>query len=148
MARGAPPGQGVPGGPARLSAFLDANVLVRFFTGDPPEQARRAAAYLARAEELLVPDLVVAEVVDVLESFYKVERPRVVELLRAVLAFPAVVVVDAALLLRALEVYEVERLDFADAYLVACAEASGVGAIASFDRSIDRAGTVLRIEPS
>jgi len=59
-----------------------------------------------------------------------------------------VVVVDAALLLRALEVYEVERLDFADAYLVACAEASGVGAIASFDRSIDRAGTVLRIEPS
>ena len=147
MARGAPPGQGIPGGSARLSALLDTNVLVRFFTGDPPEQARRAAAYLARAEELLVPDLVVAEVVDVLESFYKVERPRVVELLRAVLAFPAVVVVDAALLLRALEVYEVERLDFADAYLVACAEASGVGAIASFDRSIDRVGTVRRIVP-
>ena len=147
MARGAPPGQGVPGGPARLSAFLDTNVLVRFFTGEPPEQARRAAAYLARAEELLVPDLAVAEVVYVLESFYELERPRVVELVQAVLAFPAVVVIDAALLLRALEVYEVERLDFADAYLVASAEASGVGAIASFDRSIDRVGTARRIEP-
>ena len=83
-----------------------------------------------------------------LESFSEVERARVAELLRAVIAFPAVVVVDAALLLRALEVYEVERLDFADAYLVASAEASGVGAIASFDRSIDRLGTVRRIEPS
>ncbi len=131
-----------------MSAFLDANVLVRYHTGDPPGQARRAAAFLARADELLVPDLVVAEIVYVLESFYEVERARVAELLRAVVAFPAVVVVDAALLLRALEVYEVERLDFAEAYLVASAEASGVGAIASFDRSIDRLGTVRRIEPS
>ena len=147
MARGAPPGKGFQAEPATLSAFLDTNVLVRYFTGDPPEQARRAAAYLARADELLVPDLVVAELVYVLESFYEVKRARVAELLRAVLTFPAVVVVDAALLLRALEVYEVERLDFADAYLVASAEASGVGAIASFDRSIDRVGTVRRIEP-
>jgi predicted nucleic acid-binding protein len=147
VARGAPPGKGFPGEPGRLSAFLDTNVLVRYFTGNPPEQARRAAAYLARADELLVSDLVVAEVVYVLESFYEVERARVAELVRAVIAFPAVVVVDAALLLRALEVYEVERLDLADAYLVASAEASGVGAIASFDRSIDRVGTVRRIEP-
>ena len=130
-----------------MSAFLDTNVLVRYFTGDPPAQARAAAGFLARADELLVPDLVVAEVVYVLESFYEVERERVAELVRAVIAFPAVVVVDAALLLRALEVYEVDRLDFADAYLVASAEISGVGAIASFDRSIDRVGTVRRIEP-
>ncbi|MCZ7535045.1 MAG: hypothetical protein M5T61_03230 [Acidimicrobiia bacterium] len=43
--------------------------------------------------------------------------------------------------------YEVERLDFADAYLVASAERSGVDAVASFDRSIDRVTTVRRIEP-
>lgn len=131
-----------------MSAFLDTNVLVRYFTGDPPAQARAAAEFLARADELLVPDLVVAELVYVLESFYEVERERVAELVRAVLAFPAVIVVDAALLLRAVEVYEVNRLDFADAYLVASAEASGVGAIASFDRSIDKVETVRRIEPA
>ena len=39
------------------------------------------------------------------------------------IAFPAVVVVDAALLLRALEVYEVERLDFADSLPLRGAEA-------------------------
>jgi predicted nucleic acid-binding protein len=131
-----------------LSPFLDTNVLIRHLTGDPPAQARRATAFLERADELLLPDLIVAEVVYVLESFYEVERQRVAELMRAIVGFPAVVVVDEALLLRALEVYEVERLDFAEAYLVASAEASGVGAIASFDRVIDRLTTVRRLEPS
>lgn len=130
-----------------MIAFLDTNVLVRHFTGDPPSLAARATRFLAEAEELLVPDLIVAEVVYVLDSFYGVERPQVAELARAVIAFPAVTVMDQALLLRAIEVYEVDRLDFADAYLVASAERSGINAIASFDRSIDRVTTVRRIEP-
>jgi predicted nucleic-acid-binding protein len=86
--------------------------------------------------------------VDVLESFYEVPRARVAELLRAILGFPAVVVLDPAMLLRALEVYETARLDFAEAYLVAQAERSGVGMVASFDRAIDRVGTVRRLEPA
>ena len=132
----------------RLRAFLDTNVLIRHLTGDPPAQARRASAFLEQAHELLVPDLIVAEVVCVLESFYEVERPQVAELARAILGFPAIVVADEPLLLRALEIYEVDRIDFAEAYLVACAEAAGVEAIASFDRSIDRVSTVRRVEPS
>jgi len=40
-----------------------------------------------------------------------------------------------------------DQLDFAEVYLVACAEATGVGAILSFDRSIDRLDTVTRAEP-
>jgi predicted nucleic-acid-binding protein len=129
-----------------LSALLDTNVLIRHLTGDPPAQARRATAFLEQAQELLVPDLIVAEVVDVLESFYEVKRPRVAELVRAIIGFPAIAVVDEPLLLRALEVYEVDRLDFAEAYLVASAETSGVEAIASFDREIDRVATVRRID--
>lgn len=131
-----------------MTAFLDTNVLIRHLTGEPPAQARRATAFLRRAEELLLPDLIVAEVVYVLESFYEVERARVAELVRAIIGYPAILVVDEPLLLRALEVYELDRLDFADAYLVACAEASGVGAIASFDRGIDRVAAVRRVEPS
>ncbi|HET7572658.1 MAG TPA: type II toxin-antitoxin system VapC family toxin [Gaiellaceae bacterium] len=131
-----------------MTAFLDTNVLIRHLTGEPPAQARRATAFLRRAEELLLPDLIVAEVVYVLESFYEVERARVAELVRAIIGYPAIRVVDEPLLLRALEVYELGRLDFADAYLVACAEASGVGAIASFDRGIDRVAAVRRVEPS
>jgi predicted nucleic acid-binding protein len=65
-----------------------------------------------------------------------------------VIAFPAIRVEDPDLLLRAVEVYDTDRLDFADAYLVACAERTGVGSIVSFDRSIDRVSTVERIEPA
>jgi predicted nucleic acid-binding protein len=131
-----------------VSAFVDTNILVRHLTGDPPEQAARASRFLAAADELLLADLVVAEVVYVLESFYEVPRARVAELVRAIIAFPAIVVLDAAMLLRALEVYETARLDFAEAYLVAQAERSGVGVVASFDKAIDRVRTVRRIEPA
>ena len=130
-----------------MSAFVDTNILIRHLTGDPPGQAARATRFLAEADGLLLADLIVAEVVYVLESFYEVERSRVAELVRSILAFDPVRVVDRELLLRAVEVYEIERLDFAEAYLVAAAERSGVDAVASFDRSIDRVATVRRIEP-
>lgn len=130
-----------------MTAFVDTNVLVRHLTGDPPELAARATRYLATTAELLLPDMIFAEVAYVLESFYETPRAQVATTLRAVLAFPAIRVVDADLLQRAVEVYEVHRLDFADAYLVASAERTGVGIIASFDRSIDRVTTVRRDEP-
>jgi len=106
-----------------------------------------ATAALRGPGPLLLTDLVLAECVYVLESFYEVERSRVAELMRAAIALPSIETVDADLLLRALAVYEVDRLDFAEAYLVALAEASGVGQIVSFDRSIDRVDTITRHEP-
>jgi predicted nucleic acid-binding protein len=129
-----------------VSAFVGTNILVRHLTGDPPEQGARATAFLAEADELLLADLVVAETVYVLESFYEVPRARVAELVRAIIAFPVIVVLDSVVLLRSLEVYETDRLDFAEAYLVAQAERSGIGVIASFDRAIDRVTTVRRLE--
>ena len=130
-----------------MTAFVDTNVLIRHLTGDPPELAARAARYLAGADELLLPDLILAEVGYVLESFYEAPRTQVATTLRAVLAYPAIRVLDADLLQRAVEIYEIHRLDFADAYLVASAERTGIGVIASFDRIIDRVATVHREEP-
>ena len=117
-----------------MSAFVDTNILIRHLTGDPPAQAARATRFLADADELLLVDLIVAEVVYVLESYYEVERPRIADMVRAIIGFEPIRVVDDDLVLRAIEVYELDRLDFAEAYLVASAERSGVGAVASFDR--------------
>ena len=131
-----------------MTAFVDTNVLIRHLTGGPPAQARLATRYLERADELLLPDLILAEVAYVLESFYEVGRSEVAEALRAVLTFRAIRVVDAPLLMRTVELYEVHRLDFADAYLAASAERSGVGVVASFDRGLDKVTTVVREEPA
>jgi predicted nucleic-acid-binding protein len=130
-----------------VSAFVDTNVLVRHLTGDPPAMAKRATALLREASELLLADLIVAETVYVLESFYEVPREQIATTVRSLLAFDSISVVDRDVLLRAVEVYEIDRLDFADACLVACAESTGVGRVASFDRSIDRLSTIERVEP-
>lgn len=130
-----------------MSAFVDTNVLVRHLTGDPNEMAVRATAFLLSEPELLLTDLVAAETVYVLESFYKAPRDEIAQAIRSLVAFESIICVDPALLLRAAEVYETDRIDFAEAYLVACAESTGVGKVASFDRSLDRVTTVERIEP-
>src|ERR1700679_1202089 len=96
--------------------------------------ARATAALADENEELLLTDLVLAECVYVLESFYEVERPRVAELRGSAIGLRAIKTVDPPTLVRALEVYELDRLDFAEAYLVAQAEATGVKTVLSFDR--------------
>lgn len=98
---------------ATVSAFIDTNVLVRHLTGDPPELAARATAYLRNEDEILLADLIVAETIYVLESFYDTPRSQIAEAIRALLSLRSVISVDPGVLHRALEVYEVERLDFA-----------------------------------
>ena len=63
------------------------------------------------------------------------------------ITFGSIQTADPGLLLRAIEVYEVHRIDFSDAYLVALAETADVAEIASVDRTIDRLPTVNRVEP-
>jgi len=109
--------------------------------------AARATATLATDSELLLTDLVLAECVYVLESFYEVERPRIAEMMRSAISLPSIRTIDPASLVRALEIYEVDRVDFAEAYLVALAEATGVRQVLSFDCSIDEIGTISRREP-
>lgn len=129
-----------------MTVLLDTNVLVRHFTNDPPTLAAKARSFLQVTDGVFLVDLVVAEIVYVLESYYEAPRAKVAEHVRSVLSSPRVGVADVPLLWRALELYEFQRLDFPEAYLAALAEASGAS-VASFDRSLDRVGTVERLEP-
>ncbi len=130
-----------------LIAFVDTNVLIRHLTGDPPDHAARARTLLREARRLFLTDLILAEVAYVLESFYETARPQVAQSCRSIIAFPAIATVDPERLLRTIEVYEIHRIDFQDAYLVACAESSGVGVVASFDRDFDKVATIRRHSP-
>jgi predicted nucleic-acid-binding protein len=102
---------------------------------------------LATAERLHLTDVVFAETVYVLQSVYRASREHIAPAMRGALGLASIEVDDSALLTRTIDVYEQHRLDFAEAYLVALAEASGVEAIASFDRALDRVETVTRVEP-
>jgi predicted nucleic acid-binding protein len=130
-----------------LIAFLDTNILIRHLTGDPPRQARRATTFLRDAEILLLTDVVIAEAIYVLESFYEVDRAQIARVMRATITYKAIRTIAPSALLRSLEVYERHGLDYAEAYLVALAESTGVDRVASFDKAIDRVKSVERVAP-
>lgn len=129
-----------------MIAYVDTDVLVRHLTDDPPEQATRATAILENAERLILTDVVVAELVYVLESYYERPRRQITASVQSLLTLSSIAVSNHDLLLRALELYEHTRLDFAEAYLAAAAELTGVGAVASFDRALDRVETIDRVQ--
>jgi predicted nucleic acid-binding protein len=133
---------------AAVTVLLDTNILVRHFTGDPPDQALRATAFLHSSQpgELLLLDLVAAELVYVLQSVYRQPRPQVARLLRSTLGLHSIHCENLALLHRAIELYAAGA-DWTDAYLAATAESRGVAEIVSFDRGLPRIPDVRRVEP-
>lgn len=132
-------------------AAVDANVLLRFLVGDPPEmaeQARRLFEAVDRGEiQLVLEEIVVAEVVWVLESFYGHPRGQIAEVLRSLLGHEGVLVDDRAGLLQALTTYADQGIDFADALLATNMQRRGLRELFSFDRDFDRLPAVDRRTP-
>jgi predicted nucleic-acid-binding protein len=115
---------------------LDANVVLRHFTGQPPELAARATAALVGAppRSLVLADLTVAEIVYVLQGVYERPREEVVRLVEATLSLASIAVDNEALLRRTLEHYGRRGMDWPDAYLVALVETRQLDSLLSFDR--------------
>lgn len=130
---------------------LDANVLLRFLTGEPHDLADRARAILAEAERKRVPlvltPLTLAEVVFVLQSVYDWERNEIAEQLLDLISAPSLTVLDHPALLQALTWYrDVQGIHLADAYVAAVATARGHGRVASFDRHMGQLPGVTAIQ--
>jgi len=124
-------------------AFVDANILLRLFTGKPDEQARAARDLMGRADAgdvvLHVCPLVVAEVVWVLTSVYDQPVAAVCRVLTDFLASGGLVVEEGLQVAVALRDMERLGVDFVDGYLAARAGLGGI-CVASFDRDFDRLG--------
>lgn len=117
---------------------IDTNLLVRFLTEDDPAKAKAVDGLLARAGrgeiKILVPSIVIAELVWVLESFYKMEIAGIAELVEAVLNTPGVEVTDKSIINAALKLYKTKKIDMIDAWIIEFAKDAGVGAIYTFDK--------------
>ena len=122
----------------RKRAVIDTNLLVRFLTEDDPSKANDVKRLLLKAAQgeisLLIPSVVIAELVWVLQSFYKLERSEIVPLLNAILHTHGVEVSDKTVVSDAIAIYRDEAVDFIDAWIVAFAKAAEVRAIYTFDR--------------
>jgi len=130
---------------------IDANIILRFLTNEPAEQAGSAARLfgaVARGEaSVLVEEVVLAEVVWTLMSFYRMPRRDVASALLKLLAEEHIRAVDKDSLRLSLALLAERNIDFADALLAAKALQSGEKVVYSFDRDLDRIPGVIRKEP-
>lgn len=118
---------------------IDTNLIVRFLTGDHPEQSLKARR-LIDSEEVFVCTTVLLETEWVLRSVYGLTAGETATALGAFAGLPSVTLEDAALTAKALD-WTVRGMDFADALHLAKAE--GCDAMVTFDRRFARAAAKL-----
>jgi len=133
-------------------SFVDTNLFIRYLTNDDPVKADRVEKLLDQAAggsvKLVTTELVIAEIVWVLESFYEMTNVAIAPLVRGILATPGLDVINGALVGRALEHYEGQGIEFIDGYIAAVMEKHGIDELYSFDRKhISRIRNVTRKEP-
>lgn len=132
-------------------AFVDANVILRFLTKDPPPMAEASLRIFEEARSgklsLLIIPITVAEVVWVLESFYEYSKERIAEVMTQFLSCEGLEVENLDLLLEALNLYYEKNLDFADALLATSALRKRIPTIYSFDQHFNRVNGIERVEP-
>ena len=131
--------------------WIDANVILRYLTKDPPKMAEAALRTFDDAKNgtisLLLTPLTVAEVVWVLESFYHHSKTEIAQTIAQFLFCDGLEVEDLDLLMEALTLYQGKNLDFADAFLATIALRRGPQAIYSFDQHFNRVPGISRLEP-
>ena len=119
-------------------AVIDTNLLVRYLTEDDPSKANDVKRLLLKAAEgevrLLIPSVVIAELVWVLQSFYKLERSEIVPLINAIIHTHGVEVSDKSVVSNAIALYGDGTADFIDTWIVAFAKAAEVRVVYTFDR--------------
>lgn len=121
--------------------WVDANVLVRFLTGEPPELAERSAALMSRAESgevvLVLPSLIVAEVIWVLKSFYRYSMDEIARVLIPLISAVGVETEDREIMVQAITLAQKHNVSFIDAAL-ALKAVHHKESVCSFDNDFKR----------
>ncbi|RME81859.1 MAG: PIN domain-containing protein, partial [Caldilineae bacterium] len=94
-------------------------------------------------------ETIIAEVVYVLSSprLYNLSHEAIRQRLTPLLTLPGLRMPKRAIVLRALELYEAQDVDFEDALTVAHMEHLGIEEIISYDRGFGRFAQITCIEP-
>ena len=134
------------GGPA---VFMDTNVVVRYLTNHPLDQAEIAASIVDGMGDLWITDVVLNEAAYVLRNRYAVGREDIVDRLMNFIHKPNISVygLDKDLVLEGLMMCRPSgRVSFADAMVWAAARSAGAEAVYTFDRRFPSDGIEVRRE--
>lgn len=125
----------------RERVFVDTNVFLRFLTADDPGKAQRCRALFERAErrelDLVISDLVMAELAWTLRSYYRQPRDAIAATLAQVIEMRSVRIPQKATWRQAVELYRQHDVDLVDAYHAVEMNRRRVRRIISYDTDFD-----------
>jgi len=131
--------------------FLDTNIFIRFLTDDVPEKVDACEEIFKKAvekqETLFTTDLVIAEIVWVLESFYELPKNEIQDKVQKILNTPNLICPHKDLILNALILYSEKNIDYIDAYNALTLKENGIEELYSYDKHYDRIDWLTRLEP-
>lgn len=117
---------------------IDTNLLIRYLINDDSRKAQVVDTLLKKAGKgelhILMPSIVVAELVWVLESFYKMETAEIADLVDSILNTPGLTVSDDSIVRSALKQYRTKGVDLVDAWIAAFAQEKKANEIHTFDK--------------
>ena len=117
---------------------IDTNVLVRYIAQDDAAQSAQATQLIEQVCSAQAPGfigvVVLVELVWVSESCYGATRAEVVEILRRILSIRQLVVQEAELVWKALNLFESGKADFSDCVIERTANATGCTKTMTFDQ--------------
>ena len=131
--------------------FLDTTIFIRFLTDDVPEKVDACEEIFKKAvekqETLFTTDLVIAEIVWVLESFYELPKNEIQDKVEKILNTPNLICPHKDLILSALILYSEKNIDYIDAYNALILKENGIEELYSYDKHYDRIDWLTRLEP-
>lgn len=117
--------------------FVDTNVFLRFFVRDVESLYLKAKDLFEKTEKgqvkLETSDLVIAEIVWVLESYYVFSRSEIKEVIETILETKNLKVANHSRVKEAVDLYSTGKMDFIDAYNIAYIKAKDFKKVATFD---------------
>lgn len=133
-----------------MTYYVDTNIFIRYLTEDDPQQTELAEKRFEQAKQdqinLSVTEFTIAEVLYVLQTFYKMGRAKTIVKVQTMISPSWINIERKEAVLEALLLYKTVNIDFVDLLNWTIAK-EDKAKILSFDKDFDKLTPKLRVEP-
>jgi predicted nucleic acid-binding protein len=131
--------------------FIDTNIFLRYLTKDDPSRYEKCREIFKSATEgkieLFTSEMVIAELIWTLLSYYKVSKGEVIEKLSIIVGTENLYIPDKNIIADALLLYSRKNIDYIDAYNAMFMKYYNSPEIYSYDQDFDLVEDIKREEP-